>query len=341
MFSPIELIDSCRHSRSRINCFFTNAQRMGPMNEHKPFGRLFLSAGAMKAGTTWLYAVLNHHPELHFTLEKELHYFYHIYVKDDTLNDASRMQRAQKYHGRIFSPKNASLNQLSLNFLWVSNFLNGEVDDSWYQKLFASAWPGKVCSQNSTYNLWFKNLLAKRPRDLYGCDFSNLYALLPSDAWRKIEAKSDKLRVLYTLRHPIGRLWSHVKFYMQINRKIDDIKEWGPNEFRSLARKTYIWENAEYGAAIRKMKAGLSNGALKVIFFEDLHDDKLGTLAEIEDFLGINRQKYPQQFLERKINETASIQMPDFFPELFSQEMRRIFEEVEAEGLILPKSWRN
>lgn len=37
------------------------------------FGNLFLSIGAMKAGTTWLYAVLERHPALHFTPEKELH----------------------------------------------------------------------------------------------------------------------------------------------------------------------------------------------------------------------------------------------------------------------------
>jgi hypothetical protein len=50
------------------------------------FGNLFLSIGAMKAGTTWLYAVLERHPALHFTPEKELHYFYHRYVNDRHLS---------------------------------------------------------------------------------------------------------------------------------------------------------------------------------------------------------------------------------------------------------------
>ena len=310
------------------------------MNEHKPFGRLFLSAGAMKAGTTWLYAVLNRHPALHFTLEKEIHYFYHIYVKGNMLDDASRLQRAKKYHGKLLGPQNVDADQLSLKFLWVSNFLKGEVDDSWYQKLFAAAWPGKVCSQNPIDNSWYQKLFARQSSDLYGCDFSNLYALLPAHAWQKIETKSDKLRVLYTLRNPIQRLWSHVKFYMQINRMLDNLKDWGPEEYRALVRKPYIWENAEYGVAIRNMKAGLTNSALKVIFFENLHNDKLGTLAEIEDFLGIKRQNHPKSVLDRKVNETVSIPMPKFFPRLFTQEIQRICDEVEAEGLVLPKSWR-
>jgi len=36
---------------------------------------LFLSVGAMKAGTTWLYKQLQYHPEIYFTPEKEIHYF--------------------------------------------------------------------------------------------------------------------------------------------------------------------------------------------------------------------------------------------------------------------------
>ena len=42
-----------------------------------PVENLFLSVGAMKAGTTFLFNALSRHPELYFTPEKELHYFAH------------------------------------------------------------------------------------------------------------------------------------------------------------------------------------------------------------------------------------------------------------------------
>jgi len=44
----------------------------------------------MKAGTTSLYAVLESHPSLHFTLEKVIHYFYHKYVNDRHLSEHRR-----------------------------------------------------------------------------------------------------------------------------------------------------------------------------------------------------------------------------------------------------------
>lgn len=67
---------------------------MNADNHAKPgklFSHLFLSIGAMKAGTTWLYAVLARHPALHFAMEKEIHYFYHRYVDQSQLNETRRL----------------------------------------------------------------------------------------------------------------------------------------------------------------------------------------------------------------------------------------------------------
>ena len=69
------------------------------MSGQKIFRNLFLSVGAMKAGTTWLYAVLERHPELYFCPEKEVHYFYHRYVDDGLLSEAHRLEKAKdRYH---------------------------------------------------------------------------------------------------------------------------------------------------------------------------------------------------------------------------------------------------
>ena len=85
---------------------------------------------------------------------------------------------------------------------------------------------------------------------------------------------------------------------------------------------------------------GLSDGALKAIFHEDMHDGRSGGLAGIEDFLGLRRNGHPQEALDLKANEGTSIPMPERFPDLFSEDTVRIRAEAEAEGLVLPKTWR-
>ena len=287
------------------------------MSEPRLFGNLFLSAGAMKAGTTWLYHVLNRHPELHFTPEKEIHYFYHRYVDSGTLNDRRRMEEARGRYLFRFDPANANVDRIRQNLHWVASYLSGPVDDFWYRNLFINM-----------------------RRETYGCDFSNLYALLPAEAWPRIAADCDRLRVLYTLRHPVRRLWSHVKFHLQVSNGLESLKSWTPEEFEAFARQPFLWNNTEYGRALRNMKAGLAPEMLKAIFYEDLHADHNAALTEIEDFLGIARFEYPQAVLSRRVNESVNHPMPEFFPGLFAADFERIMAELEDEGLTIPESWR-
>jgi len=287
------------------------------MSEHSLFGNLFLSVGAMKAGTTWLYAVLNSHPELFFTPEKELHYFYHRYVDDTLLSEKRRLTEAKNRYLYRFDPDVANIDTIRTNLHWVAAYLSRPVDDLWYRSLFSG-----------------------RRRERYGCDFSNLYALLPTEAWQRIERDCTQLRVLYTLRHPVKRLWSHVKFHLQFTKQIDKLGSWTPEEFNAFVRQDFMWTNAEYGRNLRMMKAGVSADALKVLFYEDLHADQAGMLAQIEEFLGLTRHTYLDAVLNRKVNTSIEHKMPDFFPDLFAEDVARIIGEWEEEGLQIPQSWR-
>ena len=280
------------------------------------FGNLFLSIGAMKAGTTWLYAVLERHPALHFTLEKEIHYFYHRYVNNRHLSDNRRLAEAKNRYMFRFDPEKANIDRIRMNLHWVSNYLARPVDDFWYRNLFDLRGPQK-----------------------WACDFSNLHAFVPGEAWPQISGKCENLRVLYTMRDPVKRLWSHTKFHLQMTSGLHHLDEWGPDEFEGFVRLPHIWENAEYGAVLRRMKAGLKEHERKVIFYEHLHADQRGTLREIEAFLGLPAFEYPQSLLERRFTESVGRPMPDFFPGLFAADIDRIKREIEAEGFTLPAKW--
>ncbi|QFT94708.1 Sulfotransferase domain protein [Roseovarius sp. THAF9] len=286
------------------------------MNE-KIFGKLFLSIGAMKAGTTWLFAVLERNPALHFTLEKEIHYFYHKYVNGRHLSERRRLQTAKDRYLFRFDPERANIDRIRGNLHWVANYLQRPVDDFWY-----------------------RNLFDLRDTQEWACDFSNLHSFVPAKAWPQIADSCEQLRVLYTMRHPVKRLWSHTKFHLQMTGGLHHLEEWGPREFENFVRTPHIWNNAEYGAVLRRMREGLKPDQRKVIFYEDLHADQRGTLASIEDFLGITHFNYPQPLLERRFTESVNHSMPDYFPGLFADDIDRIKREIEAEGFKLPANWQ-
>lgn len=271
----------------------------------------------MKAGTTWLYAVLERHPALHFTPEKELHYFYHRYVDDHYLSEKRRLESAKNRYLFRFDPEAANIDRIRGNLHWVANYLDRPVDDFWY-----------------------RNLFQMRDTQTWACDFSNLHAFVPAEVWPRIAGDCDRLRVLYTMRHPLKRLWSHVKFHLQVTGGLHHLDEWGPTDFGLFTRLPHIWDNAEYGAVLRRMKAGLKEEERKVIFYEDLHADHRGTLRSIEEFLGLPAFNYPQPLLDRRFTESVSRPMPDFFPALFAPDIDRITAEIEAEGFAIPEKWR-
>ncbi|MGC1494900.1 MAG: sulfotransferase [Sulfitobacter sp.] len=286
------------------------------MSEPRTFSNLFLSVGAMKAGTTWLYAVLERHPALHFAMEKEIHYFYHRYVNSNQLSEKRRMTEARMRYLLRFDPERAHIDNVRRNLHWVSAYLDRPVDDYWY-----------------------RNLFQMRDNEVYACDFSNLNSQLPAEAWPQIASKSDKLRVLYTMRDPIKRLWSHTKFQLQMTNEVEKLDTWGPDDYNEFVRRPHIWVNAEYGHIVRNLQEGLDPETLKIIFYEDLHADQRGTLADIEKFLDIPAFNYPQPLLDRRFTESVKHDMPDYFPDLFAKDIARIRGEVQDAGLTLPQKW--
>ncbi len=286
------------------------------MTHPKMFGNLFLSVGAMKAGTTWLYAMLERNPALHFTPEKEIHYFYHKYVNGNHLSEQNRLRNARDRYLMNFDPNTANIDRIRLNLHWVNAYLDRVVDDHWY-----------------------RNLFQMRDKEVFACDFSNLNTHLPSEAWPQIEASCDSLRVLYTLRDPIKRLWSHTKFHLEITGQSQALDTWKPEQFFNFVKKPFMWPNAEYGQALQRLETGISKENLMVLFYEELHADQRGKLSEIENFLGIKNVHYPDAHLERRFTESANRPMPEFFPTLFEKDIARIKSEITNLGYQIPKSW--
>ncbi len=295
---------------------FARAAHSIQVHDARLVDRLFIGAGAMKAGTTWLYQVLEQHPEIFFSLEKEIHYFYAVHVNPSVLSEEVRLRNVRDKYLRI-DPSTSRCDAVRKRLHWAASYLNGPIDD-----------------------IWYRNLFIFRHGQRFAADFSNLYALLPANAWAAISRSVGELKVLYTMREPVKRLWSHVKFHLELTGQGEALDLWGPDEFREFVRKPFIWENSEYGKALREMHAGLPDGALLVAFHEDIHADERAFLSEVESFLNIDPHRYPERVLNRKVNATRPRPMPDFFAALVEDDVNRIVSELKREGVNPPASWK-
>ena len=286
------------------------------MTAQPKFGNLFINAGAMKAGTTWLYWVLRLNPDLYFSMEKEIHYFHLKYLGDAILNDIHRMNQLRSIYTPHMCSADTTIADLRGQLEWLRCYMSDPMDDAWYAQVI-------------------------RPDadQIYSCDFSNLYAQLPSHAWQEIEADCARLRVLYLFRDPLCRLWSHLKFDLKFNGQLGLLTSWTASDIETYLRQPHVWENAEYGQAIRRMKAGLSPQALRFEFIDEAQSDTLGLIRRVEQFVGIRAQEYPKWVMRDKVNQSDPAPIPDFLPDLFRDDIERIKGEMFNAGVEPPATW--
>lgn len=285
------------------------------MSEPKTFDHLLLGVGAMKAGTTWIYDALSRHPDIHFCREKEIHYLYARHINPQILSDKARMRRAKSY--LTFDPEVSARSVLQKRVQWTANWLNGEVDDDWFNDLFVHKGAAR----------WV-------------ADFSNLTALVPEGAWAELHARTAKLRVVYTLREPMDRLWSHVRFHLKMQKATEKLNEWSLDELEDHIRTggDYLDHN-NYTAAITRMRAALPPECVHVDFFDRIPADPTGFIADIERFLDIAPHALPDAIVGRVVNPSPPHAMPDGLEERFADDIAMQVEGLKDLGITVPRSW--
>ncbi|WP_353497667.1 sulfotransferase domain-containing protein [Vibrio sp. CB1-14] len=254
---------------------------------------LFLSVGAMKAGTTWLYEQLKDHPDIHFTPEKEIHYFANKVGIENQLNHRDRILKLKAILEKTANGNAKFISQNLEDISWYSEYAReSEIDNEWYENLFRFNANKKFCA-----------------------DFSNLYCQMGRDGWDNVRKVAKNIKVIYTLRDPLERLWSHYKFHMKWVNREDDALEAGFEHFKELLDKHFFWVNAEYANNYKLLQQSLTDDELMILYFEDFRERPVDMLNKVQRFLGIEEIAPDESQLNKKVNKTKSFQMPEEWKE--------------------------
>lgn len=279
---------------------------------------LFLSVGAMKAGTTWLYEQLKDHPQIYFTPEKEIHYFANKVGIEDQL---SKHQRVGKLKSVMGEYAKGNLKYIAMNvdrIYWYANFSRAnEINNEWYESLFSLAVDAKYCA-----------------------DFSNLYCQMGEEGWENVKAVSTNQKVIYTLRDPIERAWSHYKFHMKWVNREDEVLELGFDYFKDLIHRSWFWNNGKYAENYRNLKQSINENSLMLLYFEDFRDDPKKMLEQVQSFLEIQQIPASEERLGKQVNKTKDYKIPDQWLDHLVAELRVLVKEMKEEG-IWHSSWRD
>lgn len=275
---------------------------------------LFLSVGAIKAGTTWLFSHLIDHPDIFFTREKEIHYFAHVHLPDKLLSPQMRLTRLKDTAQKINEKGDLERNRRII--LWYGNYLAEPIND-----------------------LWYFNLFCFRGRQKYCADFSNLYALLPDEGWRHVRRVARNVRVMYTMRDPLRRLWSHTRFHLQFIGKLDEINTWTRSDFQAFLDQAHVETHTHYGDIVTRLRRNLNSDELRIYFFELFRSNPENMLRDVEAFLGVRHKQFAPDQLHNRVNPTTEVEMPTFFSELCRPIVDRECGHLAKLGFEVPREW--
>lgn len=276
---------------------------------------LFLSVGAMKAGTTWLYEQLKDHPDVHFTPEKEIHYFANVVGIENQLDHKNRIEKLKYVLNKYCDGNLRYISENAEEIAWYSEFARPKNID----------------------NDWYKNLFRFNPGKKFCADFSNLYCQMDSEGWKNVRNVAKNVKIIYTLRDPIERLWSHYKFHMKWIDREDEALDAGFDNFKGLMDKHFFWVNAEYAKNYKLLQSSLSNDEIMVLYFEDFREKPEEMLVKVLSFLEVDGFNIKKSGLNKKVNQTKKFYLPEEWEDYMKKKLDPVVSEVKDLGLWHPK----
>lgn len=219
---------------------------------------LLYCVGATKAGTSWLYSALQNHPECHLRAVKETHYW-------DSFAPADMARQVAELGARLRGLK-AEKDQLADDApQWRRRNLT--------RSLRAVRGLSKVISGSRADHRAYLDWLSDGAGDArLIADMTPSYALLPPETIRRMLSVSARPRVIFLIRDPLARLWSHVR--MQANRQNSQRRDHEAKANDILWRvlnkgeETHMTLRGDYIRAIEKLRSVVPQNQLMVEFAE-------------------------------------------------------------------------
>ncbi|MBI1383779.1 MAG: hypothetical protein GC150_02575 [Rhizobiales bacterium] len=274
---------------------------------------LFVCVGAQKAGTTWLARVLASHPELFVTPVKEIHYFDHLAGITKHLSDKKRRSRYRKYHQRLWTQPHR-ISQHMGHWGWYRRYMANPIDDDWYRGLFAER-GGKRFAGEATPE----------------------YAIIGRDGFSHLRRLAPGVRVLFILRNPVARAWSQALHHCRASGL--DATRQSPEALEILLASGRFAELGNYMATLDDLEACFEPGQVSVLFYEDIHADRLAALERICDFIGLSFSSAWFPELGRRYNRSQEVSLPAGLRAHLAAQYRPLASAIADRLGRVPDSW--
>jgi hypothetical protein len=156
------------------------------------------------------------------------------------------------------------------------------------------------------YAAHFKPENGGEPRPVRG-EISPRYARLKAWQVNRIAELLPELRIIFTLRHPIERVWSQTLYdFGRLAGR--DIRKVGLLEFLRQLERARSRLSANYPRTIQIWSEAFGQQALHISFFDQLRDDPASYVNDILRHIGATSPWIlPEEFISKKVFATRAL----------------------------------
>jgi Sulfotransferase family len=274
----------------------------------------FVCIGAQKSGTTWLARVLSSHPDLFMSPVKELHYFDHVAGLTQHLSERKLRSRNRKFLQRLLTQWHR-FRELKAQRSWYKTYLNGPIDDAWYVSLFRER-EGKPFAGEATPE----------------------YAIIGEEGFRHLARVAPEARLLFIMRNPVTRAWSQALHHCRTTHR-DAMRLSTAELIRIMEDAPNFEPLCDYAATLATVGRVFPTDQIMTMFYEDMHQDREGSLRKVCSFIGIGFDAKALPELGKRFNRSQDVPMPDEMRAHLRERLRDQASRVKAITGRIPPAW--
>lgn len=265
----------------------------------------FIGIGAEKSGSTWLYHNLKKYRQFWLPPVKEIHYLDEI-QRQPSFSILDRFFHSHFHNQnwrRIFKEQiKLNLRQPNLeNIRWYAKYLFNPRNDQWYSSLFEQA-NGRITG-----------------------DITPEYSSFQSEEVAYVYNIMPKAKIIFLIRNPIKRAWSHALMYERKKGEKFSEQEFIDNfNHRGSRIKT------NYLRTIKNWQSYYPSHQFFIGFFEEIQLCPVDLLIRLSEFLGVelSKNEINLRAINRKINSSRTTSK---IPENFAVYLARLYyEEIKS-----------
>jgi hypothetical protein len=180
--------------------------------------------------------------------------------------------------------------------------------------------------------------------------FGQSYALLPEFAIKKLHSLFPDLKIIYILRNPMARTWSHIKMDASFGNG-GFAGGWSMlgalrlEDYFSQCRLDYYIAFSNHAANLARWSSVFPAENIHVDFLDNAENNPREFLGNVFEFLEIEEEiEYASLPLEQRINSGIELETPHdlylLLRNLFSKTADSLNARLkESHGLSLPEAW--